>query len=155
MSNEPPDRYNLDRFVQAQASDYERALGELHAGKKRTHWMWYILPQLQGLGSSGMSTFYGIKSVAEARAYLEHPLLGRRLKECVAAMNALPGVSATQVLGDVDAAKFRSCLTLFSQVEGVESLFGQALNRYYQGEPDRQTLVLLAAQRSAENRGEV
>lgn len=148
MSNEPPDPYNLDRFVQAQASDYERALGELRAGRKRTHWMWYILPQLQGLGSSQMSTFYGIKSVAEVRAYIAHPLLGRRLKECVAAMNALPGVSATQVLGDVDAAKFRSCLTLFSQVEGQQSLFGQALNRYYQGEPDRQTLALLAAQRA-------
>ncbi len=147
MSNEPLDPYNLARFVQAQASDYERALGELRAGKKRTHWSWYILPQLQGLGSSGMSTFYAIKSIAEARAYIGHPLLGPRLKECVAAMNALPGVSATQVLGDVDAAKFRSCLTLFSQVEGLESLFGQALNRYFQGEPDRQTLALLAAQR--------
>ena len=146
MSNEPPDPYNLDRFVQAQASDYERALGELRAGRKRTHWMWYILPQLQGLGSSQMSTFYGIKSVAEARAYIAHPLLGRRLKECVEAMNALPGISATQVLGSVDAAKFRSCLTLFSRVEGLESVFGQALNRYYQGEPDRQTLALLAAQ---------
>lgn len=147
MSNEPPDPYNLDRFVQAQASDYERALGELRAGKKRTHWIWYILPQLQGLGSSEMSTFYAIRSVAEARAYIEHPLLGPRLKECVAALNALPGVSSTQVLGDVDAAKFRSCLTLFSQVEGPDLLFSQALNRYYQGEPDRQTLVLLAAQR--------
>ncbi len=146
MSNEPPDPYNLDRFVQAQASDYEQALDELRAGKKRTHWIWYILPQLQGLGSSEMSAFYAIKSVAEARAYIGHPLLGPRLKECVAAMNALSGVSATQVLGDVDAAKFRSCLTLFSQVEGPESLFGQALNRYYRGEPDRQTLALLAAQ---------
>ena len=137
------DPYDLDRFVQAQAKDYARALTELRTGRKVTHWIWYVLPQLRGLGSSSMSTLYGIGSKDEAGAYLAHPVLGPRLLECVAAMNALRDVSAAGVLGPIDAAKFRSCLTLFLAVDPHNAALRGALDKYFAGAQDENTLALL------------
>lgn len=148
MPNQPEDRFDLNRFLEAQEASYRQALSELRAGRKRTHWSWYILPQVIGLGSSAMSVRYAIKSLAEARAYLEHPVLGARLRECVAAMNAHAGFSASQVLGEIDAQKFRSCLTLFAQASGgSEPVFDEALNKYFSGQPDTATLAILASQK--------
>ena len=144
------DPFNLSRFVEAQTKDYPRALAELRAGRKQTHWMWYVLPQLRGLGSSSMASFYGIDSAQEAKAYLAHPVLGPRLRECVAAMNALDGLSAVQVLGQIDAAKFRSCLTLFRFVDPKDVVFSEALGKFFAGVPDEKSLVLLnGSQREA------
>ena len=143
MSPAHEDPFNLSRFVEGQAKDYLRALAELRAGKKQSHWIWYVLPQLRGLGSSSMANFYGIGSGQEAEAYLAHPVLGPRLRECVAAMNALDGLSAIQVLGQTDAAKFRSCLTLFLSVDPKDSLFSAALDKFFAGSPDEKSLVLL------------
>jgi uncharacterized protein (DUF1810 family) len=140
-----PDPYDLQRFVAAQEGSYKQALAELRAGRKRSHWIWYILPQIQGLGTSAMSRRYAIGSLAEARAYLEHPILGARLRECVAAVNAHDGLSAVEIFGSVDAAKFRSCCTLFAEVAGTEMVFAEALNKYFAGEPDPATLAILAA----------
>ncbi len=137
------DLFDLDRFVQAQAKDYARALSELRAGRKMTHWMWYVLPQLRGLGSSSMATHYGIGSLDEARAYLAHPVLGPRLLECAEAMNRLRDTSATEVLGHVDAAKFKSCLTLFLEVEPDNEVLREALRKYYAGVEDERTIALL------------
>jgi uncharacterized protein (DUF1810 family) len=144
MSNPPSDPFHLGRFVEAQEANYHRALSELRAGRKRSHWSWYVLPQVQGLGSSPMSVRYAIGSLAEAKAYLEHPLLGARLRECVAAMNMHTGLSAREVLGEIDARKFRSCVTLFAQAAGTESVFAEALNKYFSGQPDAATLSILA-----------
>ncbi len=144
MPDTPEDPFNLSRFVDAQAKDYAQALAELRAGKKLTHWIWYVLPQLRGLGSSARAVFYGIATAQEAQAYLSHPILGPRLRECVAAMNALAGISAVQVLGATDAAKFRSCLTLFRFVAPHEAVFSDALDKYYAGVPDGASLTLLA-----------
>lgn len=137
------DPFDLDRFVEAQAKDYARALAELRAGRKRTHWMWYVLPQLRGLGSSSMARLYGIGSAQEAAAYLAHPVLGPRLRECVAAMNALDGRSAVEVLGEIDAAKFRSCLTLFGSVDPGDAVWRDALDAFFAGVPDARTLAIL------------
>jgi uncharacterized protein (DUF1810 family) len=140
------DPYNLQRFLDAQQRDYESALAELRAGRKRTHWIWYILPQFAGLGTSHMSSFYGIRSSAEAAAYLAHPILGPRLRECVAVLNSHQGLSAEQILGDIDAMKFKSSATLFAALEGPESVFGQALARFFSGDRDERTRELLAAE---------
>ena len=139
----PEDPFDLGRFVQAQAKDYARALAELRTGRKVTHWIWYVLPQLRGLGTSSMSTLYGIGSKDEADAYLAHPVLGPRLLECVAAMNALRDVSAVDVLGPIDAAKFRSCLTLFLAVDPHNAALREALDKYFAGAQDESTLALL------------
>jgi uncharacterized protein (DUF1810 family) len=138
------DPFDLDRFVQAQASNYDEALAELRAGHKQTHWSWYIFPQVRGLGSSPMSVRYAISSKAEASAYLEHPVLGPRLRECVKAMNAHPGKSASEILGNIDSQKFCSCLTLFIEAAPSEAIFRDALNRYFGGTLDRATLAILA-----------
>jgi len=138
------DPYNFNRFVEAQASNYDEALAELRAGRKHTHWSWYIFPQIRGLGSSPMSVRYAISSKAEAAAYLEHPVLGSRLRECVKAMNEHRGMSAVEILGDIDAQKFRSCLTLFAEAAPSEALFSVALKKYFSGEPDAATLAMLA-----------
>ncbi len=137
------DPFDLDRFVQAQARDYARALSELRAGRKTTHWMWYVLPQLRGLGSSSMATHYGVGSLDEARAYLAHPVLGPRLLECTEAMNGLRGTNAAEVLGHVDAAKFKSCLTLFLAADPGNEVLHEALRKYYAGVEDERTIVLL------------
>lgn len=137
--------HDLERFVEAQEANYAQALAELRAGRKRSHWSWYVLPQLRGLGSSPMSMRYAIRSLAEAEAYLAHPLLGARLRACVAAMNAHTGLSASDILGAVDAQKFRSCLTLFKQVDQADTaVFTEALDKYFSGQQDEATLTLLA-----------
>lgn len=133
----------LERFVQAQARDYPHALAELRAGEKRTHWIWYVLPQLRELGRSARAREFGLQGREEAAAYLAHPVLGPRLVECVNAILAHPHRRAVDILGDVDALKFRSCLTLFAQVAGAEHCFERALSVFYQGMPDAETLRLL------------
>jgi uncharacterized protein (DUF1810 family) len=143
MTADREDPFNLSRFVEAQAKDYSRALAELRGGKKQTHWIWYVLPQLRGLGLSSMANFYGIGSAREAQAYLAHPVLGPRLRECVAAMNALGGLSAVQVLGQIDAMKFQSCLTLFRSVDPRNAVFSEALDKFFAGVPDEKSLDLL------------
>ena len=143
-SDRTQDRFNLDRFVKAQAENYQEALGELRAGQKRTHWSWYVLPQIRGLGSSEMSVRYAISGETEAKAYLDHPVLGPRLRETVSAMNAHRGSSAADILGPVDAQKFHSCLTLFAAVSPDGSLFHVALAKYFAGVGDRKTLASLS-----------
>ena len=137
------DPHDLQRFVDAQASQYGAALAELRTGEKRSHWMWFIFPQLRGLGSSRNAGFYGITSLAEARAYLAHPVLGERLRECVRAMLQVRGASAEEILGFTDAMKFRSCLTLFQIADPAEPLFSKALDRYFGATGDPRTLELL------------
>ena len=134
------DPYELKRFVQAQEDDYLSALSEIRAGCKKSHWMWYIFPQFDGLGYSAMSRRYSIKSIAEAEAYLRHPVLGPRLLECCKAVLGVEGKSAIQIFGSPDDMKLRSCATLFAQVSPPESAFERLLNRYFQGERDEQTL---------------
>ena len=139
MSLEP-----LERFVRAQDRDYSTALGELSAGRKRTHWIWFVLPQLRGLGHSQEAQDFGIANAEEAAAYFAHPVLGPRLVECVHTMlHHSPRVGATAILGSLDAVKFRSCLTLFSQVAPDEPSFAKALTAFYGDQPDYQTLRLL------------
>lgn len=137
------DFYELDRFVTAQAGSYETALAEIRRGTKRSHWMWYVFPQLAGLGRSETARHFGIRSLDEARAYLEHPVLGPRLRECVAALQDLTGRTADAVFGGVDAMKLRSALTLFIEA-GAGPLFSAALGRWFDGEKDPMTLRLLA-----------
>ena len=137
------DPYDLNRFLSAQAGNYGIALAELQAGEKRSHWMWYVFPQLRGLGHSDKAQYFGLTSLDEARAYLADPILGSRLRECVVALLNLGGVDAEQVLGDVDALKLKSSLTLFRLACPDEPVFAHALNRYYHGQLDPRTLSLL------------
>lgn len=143
MQSSVVDPFDLTRFLEPQEADIERALEEIRAGFKATHWIWYVFPQIDGLGSSPMSKRYAIRSLKEARAYLEHPILGRRLSDCVAAMNVHSGRSAAAILGDLDAAKFRSCLTLFAAVAGENPLFELSLSTFFGGAPDSATLSIL------------
>jgi uncharacterized protein (DUF1810 family) len=137
------DTYDLQRFVQAQDTGYDQALSELRAGLKQSHWMWWIFPQLDGLAASPTSKYYSIKSVAEAKAYLAHPMLGPRLVECAEAVLAVEGRSATEILGSPDDLKLRSCATLFAHVSSQGSAFKRVLDKYYRGERDASTLRLL------------
>jgi uncharacterized protein (DUF1810 family) len=137
------DPHDLSRFVQAQADDYERALAEIRSGRKRSHWIWYIFPQIEGLGFSSMSRRYSIKSLAEARAYLDHPLLGPRLIECAEAAIGVEGRSASEIFGSPDDMKLKSCATLFASVSPPDSVFARLLDKYFQGERDGKTLQLL------------
>ncbi len=132
------------RAAQEQGGTFERALAELRAGEKRSHWMWFVLPQLAGLGHSETSRRYALSSLAEARAYLEDPVLGARLRECAAALLEHDGLTAEQILGGVDALKLRSCMTLFARAEPAEPLFAAVLDRYFDGVPDAATDALLA-----------
>jgi uncharacterized protein (DUF1810 family) len=134
----------LQRFVLAQDPVYATVLAELRAGSKRTHWMWFIFPQITGLGHSSMAQHYAIASIYEAQAYLEHPVLGPRLRTCTQAVLDLEGRSADQIFGSPDNLKFRSSMTLFAQAAS-EPLFAAALAKYFAGKPDEQTLKLLAA----------
>ena len=129
----------LGRFLEAQAGVYQTALAELRAGAKRSHWMWFIFPQLRGLGQSTMSRRYGIVSLSEARAFLDHPVLGKRYVECVETMQALATSDPVAVFGSVDAIKLRSSLTLFEKV-GCPDLLGDALERWLDGDRDEATL---------------
>jgi uncharacterized protein (DUF1810 family) len=141
----PQERRKLARFVAAQSGVYELALSELRDGQKRTHWMWFVLPQLRGLGHSLMADRYGIEDLAEARAYLTHPLLGPRLNECLEAILVHAGQKTpAELLGVVDAIKLQSSLTLF-EAAGGDSRFAAALDAFYGGERDRRTLGMLEA----------
>jgi uncharacterized protein (DUF1810 family) len=137
------DPFNLRRFLDAQASVYANAVRELGAGQKRSHWMWFIFPQISGLGFSPTSVFYAIGSLDEARAYLNHPTLGPRLSECVELTLHVEGKTVAQIFGAVDAQKFRSSLTLFSRARPDISVFAEALAKYFGGEPDAATLERL------------
>jgi uncharacterized protein (DUF1810 family) len=137
------DPFDLARFLAAQAPVIDQVRRELAAGRKTGHWMWFVFPQLGGLGQSAMATRYGLAGLAEARAYLAHPVLGGRLRESVALVNAAGGAAAA-ILGPVDAVKFRSCLTLFAAADPAEPLFRDALARFFGGSPDPRTEALLA-----------
>ena len=141
----PADPFDLHRFVAAQEGSYASALAEIRRGAKRSHWMWYVFPQIAGLGHSAMAQRYAIRSGDEARAYIAHPLLGARLRECVDALAALPAKDAERVFGGIDAIKLRSSLTLFAEASG-EGCFADALVDWFGGESDGATLKLLAAQ---------
>jgi uncharacterized protein (DUF1810 family) len=137
------DPYDLDRFLRAQEDDFEQALSEIRNGRKCTHWMWYIFPQFQGLGFSSTSRHYAIKSIEEARAYLDHPVLGPRLLACAEAAEKVAGRSATEIFGSPDDLKLRSCATLFARVSPGDSVFERLLEKYYGGQRDDKTLRLL------------
>jgi len=136
------DPFNLQRFVDAQAGAYPRALAEIRAGAKRTHWMWFVFPQIAGLGFSPMAQAYAISGLDEARAYLAHPVLGPRLLECAAAALAVPGRSAREVFGTPDDLKFRSSMTLFAHASDAP-VFRAALDRYFDGAEDPLTVARL------------
>ena len=135
----------LEHFVRAQKRDYAQALAELKAGRKRSHWIWYVLPQLRELGFSELAREYGINGRSEAQAYVRHPVLGPRLVDCVNAILRHTDKYPEDILGEVDAKKFGSCLTLFAEVAPDEPAFTRALRVFYAGEPDEQTLRLLRA----------
>jgi uncharacterized protein (DUF1810 family) len=139
-------RFDLERFVTAQDPVFETVLAELRAGRKRTHWMWFVFPQLAGLGRSSTARFYGINSIDEARAYLAHPILGPRLDLCTKTVLASESPSLNAIFGSPDDLKFRSCMTLFSRAaDDPDDPFRQALDRWCGGQPDEQTLVLIDA----------
>ena len=139
MAELSKDPFDLERFVQAQAADYDQALSELRDGEKRSHWMWYIFPQIEGLGQSSMSHRYSIKSAGEARAYLDHPILGPRLRECAEVVNGIVGRSAHEIFGSPDDMKLRSSMTLFAQVS-TDAVFDQILRKFFNGQHDSKTL---------------
>ena len=136
--------FDLQRFVDAQASVYEAALAELRAGLKQTHWMWFIFPQHRALGKSPRAIRFGLESLDEARAYLAHPILGARLRECTDAMlEAGPGLTAHDILGSPDDLKFQSCMTTFTLADPTDHRFTRALERFYDGRLDEQSVALL------------
>jgi uncharacterized protein (DUF1810 family) len=134
------DPFDLQRFVNAQNPVYDQVCAELRAGKKESHWMWFVFPQLQGLGHSSMATAFGIVSRQEAQAYLDHALLGPRLRECTRFVNLVESRSISQILGFPDDLKFRSSMTLFANVAADNQVFNDALDKYFGGKPDRLTL---------------
>lgn len=137
------DPFDLDRFMSAQAGIYPQVMAELRAGKKRSHWIWFIFPQMKGLGHSSYSEFYGIGSLDEAVAYWSHPVLGRRLEECTSLVNQIQKRPIEEILGYPDDLKFRSSMTLFSRAATDTAIFTQTLDKYFGGKPDRLTLELL------------
>lgn len=142
---DPTDPFNLNRFTKAQEGVYDRAMAELNAGYKRTHWMWFIFPQIDGLGHSSISRRYAIKSIEEARAYLKHPLLGARLSDCAEAVLGIEGRSAAEMFGFPDDLKLRSSMTLFAAVSRQGSVFDRVLEKFFKGQQDEKTLQLLEA----------
>lgn len=147
MSDDP---FDLNRFLDAQQGVYDRALSELRRGQKRSHWMWYIFPQYAGLGYSSTSQRYAIQSLAEAQAYLAHPTLGPRLKECCETVLLVEGRTAHDIVGSPDDLKLRSSATLFAQVSPEGSVFHRLLEKYFGGQADAKTLELVAARPKAE-----
>jgi uncharacterized protein (DUF1810 family) len=143
MNAHPTDPLNLDRFLEAQAGIYDQALAEIRRGEKRSHWMWFIFPQIEGLGHSSTARFFSIKSAAEAKAYLQHPVLGHRLTECSEALLQLKGKTASEIFGYPDDLKLRSSMTLFAGVSPPGSVFSQVIERYYEGRFDQRTIELL------------
>ncbi|MCP5160804.1 MAG: DUF1810 domain-containing protein [Hahellaceae bacterium] len=144
MTTQNDDPFQLSRFVEAQAHVYPDVLAELNAGRKRTHWMWFVFPQIEGLGHSPTATFYAVKSVDETQAYLHHHLLGARLRECTEILLNLTGRSLSEILGYPDDLKFCSSMTLFDAVASDNRLFGKAIDRYCEGRRDEKTLVRLS-----------
>ena len=141
--NATPDPHNLQRFVDAQEPVISGVITELRHGRKRGHWIWFIFPQLKGLGRSSTAEFYGITSLAEAIAYLNHPVLGQRLKQCTELVNAVEGSDAEGIFGEIDTMKFRSCMTLFARADPGSHLFADALEKYFAGDPDPLTMSYL------------
>ena len=139
------DRYDLNRFLSAQFSSYDCVLTELKQGKKMSHWMWYIFPQIEGLGHSSTARLFSIKSKNEAKAYLAHPILGERLKNCTQLVNDIEGHTVNEIFGHPDDLKFHSSMTLFACIEGNSRIFEWALSKYYGGKPDELTLEILGA----------
>jgi len=140
------DQYGLERFVRAQDGVYEQACAELRSGRKRTHWMWFIFPQIKGLGSSEMAVRFAISSIEEAKAYLEHPVLGDRLRECARIVVAVEGRTAEEIFGYPDDLKFRSSMTLFAKAAEISEedlVFSQALDKYFGGKEDAGTVERL------------
>lgn len=137
------DDLELERFLEAQAKTYATALAEIQAGQKKSHWMWYIFPQIHGLGWSPTSVFYAIRSRQEAELYLKHPLLGGRLTEIATALLAHRSKTAQAIFGPVDALKLRSSMTLFAQIPTAPSVFREVLETFFQGQDDPQTLEIL------------
>ena len=137
------DTLNLERFVEAQDAVYESVLNELRRGRKTSHWMWFVFPQIAGLGYSETARRFAIKSIDEAQAYCAHPVLGPRLKECVQVLLAIDGKTAEEIFGSIDALKLRSCATLFYAASGGEPLFEAVLDQYFDGVPDLKTLTVL------------
>jgi uncharacterized protein (DUF1810 family) len=137
------DPFNLERFVDAQAQTYERVRRELEAGRKDSHWMWFIFPQIMGLGQSAMSIRFAIASLDEAKAYLAHPVLGPRLRTCAKLALDAPGATARDIFGPVDEMKFRSSMTLFARAAPDEDVFQRCLDKYFAGAPDPATLAKL------------
>jgi len=143
MQEPTPMPTSLDRFLRAQEDNYADAIAELWAGRKRTHWMWYVFPQIEGLGLSATSQHYAIRGADEAQAYLAHPVLGTRLVDCFDAVLAIEGRSAREIFGSPDDLKLRSCATLFETVAPPGSVFGRVLDRYFAGQRDDATLARL------------
>jgi len=139
------DVHNLERFILAQQQVYPAVLAELKAGQKQTHWMWFVFPQIKGLGRSATAQHYAIASKEEARAYLEHPVLGRRLQECARIISQIEGRSAEQVFGGIDALKLRSSMTLFALTSEEPTIFNDILNKFFDGKPDQATIGLLSS----------
>ena len=139
----PPDPFRLERFVDAQRPIYDAVVSELRAGRKRSHWMWFIFPQIAGLGHSAMAQRFAIASLDEAIAYLAHPVLGPRLRECAALVAGIERGSITEIFGHPDDRKFRSSMTLFARAAPQEPIFAQCVRRYFGGEPDPETLSRL------------
>ena len=137
------DPFQLSRFVKAQDKVYDRVLAELGSGRKRSHWMWFVFPQIEGLGFSSTTQYYSIKSLEEARRYLDHPLLGKRLRECAETILALEGLTASTIFGYPDDLKLKSSMTLFAGVAEGHSVFSRVLEKYYRGNRDERTLAIL------------
>lgn len=147
------DDYNLQRFLDAQERVYDTVLAELRAGRKSSHWIWFIFPQITGLGHSAMAQQLAIASLDEANAYLEHPVLGQRLRECTQLVLDVNGRSAEEIFGYPDHLKFRSCMTLFLTAATDDTIFNNALLKYFDGKPDQLTLDILARQGGRKNAG--
>ncbi len=143
-ANPASDNYGLQRFVDAQRPVYTEVCAELRDGRKRSHWMWFIFPQIAGLGHTRMATLFAISGRAEAAAYLAHPILGPRLRECTGLVNQVEGSTISDIFGYPDDLKFRSCMTLFAQATADNQVFLEALRKYFAGEPDPLTLEKLA-----------
>ncbi|MBA3007666.1 MAG: DUF1810 domain-containing protein [Proteobacteria bacterium] len=135
--------FDLARFTRAQEEIYTQVLEELQRGHKKSHWMWFIFPQIDGLGRSSIAKHYAIKSLEEAAAYLNHPVLGQRLLQCSETLLNIHGKSASEIFGYPDEWKLRSCMTLFAAIAETESVFVQVLTRYFKGQPDQQTMEIL------------
>ena len=138
---------DLDRFLAAQHQDYDQALSEIRSGRKRTHWIWYIFPQIEGLGFSANAVYYSIRDLQEAAAYLKHPVLGPRLVEISKALLALASSNATQVMGSPDDIKLRSSMTLFSLVPGADPVFGEVLEKFFDGKRDERTVAVVGVRK--------